>query len=219
MPGIVDRLADVRARDSVVLELGCGGGLLTGDLIAAGHRVIATDASPAILKLAAELVGDTAQEVRQLTLPIDPLPRADAIVAVGHPLNYLASAQEVDDALLAIADALRPDGRLALDICDMEWGRARRDMAPLGRAGPDWAIITEFSTPAADRFVRDITTFLPNNDGSWRRGHEFHENVLVDTARIPSLFETHGIQAHVGSSFGTEQLPEGLRVITGHRRG
>ena len=88
------------------LSWGCGSGLLTGELIAAGHRVIATDASPAILKLAAELVGDTAQEVRQLTLPIDPLPRADAIVAVGHPLNYLASAQEVDDALLAIADAL-----------------------------------------------------------------------------------------------------------------
>lgn len=217
-PGIIDRLADVRARDGVVLELGCGSGLLTRELIAAGHRVIATDASPAMVDLTAELVGDTAQEVRQLTLPIDAMPRADAIVAVGHPLNYLASAREVDDALVAIADALRPDGRLALDICDLEWGRARRDMAPLGRAGPDWAIITEFSTPSADRFVRDITTFVPNNDGSWRRGHEHHENVLVDTARIPSLLETHGIQAHVGSSFGTERLPEGLRAITGRRR-
>src|SRR5438105_15705228 len=44
-PGIVDFLAPVRARDGLVLELGCGTGLLTRELIAAGHRVIATDAS------------------------------------------------------------------------------------------------------------------------------------------------------------------------------
>ncbi len=87
-PGILEFLAPVRAREGLVLELGCGSGVLTRELIAAGHRVIATDASPAMLELTHELV-DGAAEVRQLTLPDDPLPDADAIVAVGHPLNYL----------------------------------------------------------------------------------------------------------------------------------
>ena len=35
--------------------------------------------------------------------------------------------------------------------------------------------------PAPDVFVRDITTFLRNDDGSWRRDDERHENVLLDT--------------------------------------
>lgn len=215
-PGILDLLAPVRARQGLVLELGCGSGVLTRELIAAGHRVIATDASPAMLEIARELVGG-AGDVRQLTLPDDPLPDADAIVAVGHPLNYLPDADAIDRALVAIADALRPDGRLAFDICDREWGAARQDASNLGRSGPDWAIITEFSRPSPDRFVRDITTFLANDDGSWRRDDEHHENILVDTAGIPRLLRAHGIHARVSCAFGTETLPAGLRVVTGHR--
>ena len=52
--GILDLLAPLRGRD--VLELGCGSGLLTRHLVDAGHRVVATDASPAMVDLAAEHV-------------------------------------------------------------------------------------------------------------------------------------------------------------------
>src|ERR1700729_607658 len=125
-PGIVEILAPVRARRGLVLELGCGTGLLTRELLAAGHRVIATDASPAMLDIARDLIGDAAQDVRQLTLPDDPLPRADAIVAVGHPVSYLPDAAAIDRAIIAMAGALRPRGLLAFDVCDLAWGEARR---------------------------------------------------------------------------------------------
>jgi SAM-dependent methyltransferase len=216
-PGIIDILSSVRARRGLVLELGCGTGLLTQELVAAGYRVLATDASPAMLEIARDLVGDRVEELRQLTLPDDPLPQADAIVGIGHPINYLLDAGAIDRALIAIAEAVRPDGLIAFDICDLEWGRARRDAPNLGRTGPDWAIITEFSTPSPDRFVRDMTTFVPNGDGSWRRDSERHENVLVDTARIPELLKWHGVDANIRASFGTEILPAGLHVVVGHR--
>jgi SAM-dependent methyltransferase len=218
-PGIVDFLAPVRARDGLVLELGCGTGLLTRELIAAGHRVIATDASEAMLAIARELVGESAEDVRRLTLPGDPLPQADAIVAVGHPLNYLPDAGAVSRALAAIAGALRPGGRLAVDLCDLEWAAARKDTPVMARVRPDWAIITEYSAPAPDRFVRDITTFVANPDGSWRRDGEHHENVLIDTALVPALLRRHGVHAEVRPSFGSETLPPGLRAITGHKPG
>jgi methylase of polypeptide subunit release factors len=47
-------LVPVLARNGLVLELGCGSGLLTRALVAAGHRLIATDASPAMLEIARE---------------------------------------------------------------------------------------------------------------------------------------------------------------------
>jgi SAM-dependent methyltransferase len=215
--GIIAFLEPVRYSGGIVLELGCGSGLLTRELVEAGHRVIATDASPAMLKLAKERLAEAALEIHQLALPDDPLPPADAIVAVGHPLNYLPDAASIQRALVAIAHALNPGGRLALDMCDLEWGRARTDAANLGRAGPDWAIITEFSTPTPDRFVRDMTTFIPNPDGSWRRDSEHHENTLIDTASIPDLLKPHGIDARVATAFGQETLPVGLHVITGTR--
>ena len=213
-PGILELLSPVRG--GLVLELGCGSGALTRHLLAAGHTVVATDASPAMLELAREELGGGV-DLRPLTLPDDPLPAADAIVSVGHVISYLPDSAAIDRALARMAEALRPGGVLAIDICDLEWGQARAGAENLGRVGPDWAVITEFSTPAPDRFVRDITTFVPDGAGAWRRGHERHENVLVDTSLIPALLSRHGVQARVGSSFGSEQLPPGLRTVIGVR--
>jgi SAM-dependent methyltransferase len=215
-PGIAALLAPVRARDGLVVEVGCGSGLLTRHLLDGGHRVLATDASPAMLELAGQLAPD-AEDVRQITLPDDPIPPADAIVGVGHALNYLPDEAAVDRALVAIAEALRPGGVLAIDLCDLAWGEARRDWSSRGRVRDDWAIITQFSVPAANRFVREMTTFVRNDDGSWRRDDERHDNVLIDTTRVPALLATHGVEAHVAASFGSEELPTGLRTLIGHR--
>jgi SAM-dependent methyltransferase len=215
-PGIVALLGPVRDRRGLVVELGCGSGLLTRHLLDAGHRVVATDASPAMLELA-RAGAPGAEDVRQVRLPDDPIPDADAIVSVGHALNYLPDEAAIDRAFVAIAHALRPGGVLAIDVCDLEWGAARRGVATHGRVGQDWAIITETSTPAANRFVREMTIFVKNDDGSWRRDDERHDNVLIDTTLVPGLLAQHGVEAQVRPSFGTEQLPTGLRAIIGHR--
>ena len=215
-PGILERLRHIRERDGLVVELGCGSGLLTRHLLAAGHRVVATDASPAMLDLAHEVAVD-AEGIRQVVLPDDPLPDADAIVSVGHVLNYLTDEPAIRRALVSIAAALRPGGVLAIDLCDLEWGAARRDAPNIGEVGDDWAVVTRFSIPSPDRFVREITTFLRNQDGSWRRDNERHDNVLIDTALVPALLEENGLQAAVEASFGKERLPVGLRAIIGHR--
>ena len=216
-PGVLKLLEPVLARDGLVLEIGCGSGLLTRHLVEAGHRVIATDASPAMLEVARDYLDADAPELRRLGLPDDPLPEVDAIVGIGHPISYLPDAATIERALVAIAHALRPGGLLTFDICDLSWGTARRDAIGQGRIGPDFAIITEFSTPSPDRFVRDMTTFLPNGDGSWRRESEHHENTLIDTSRLPERFAALGISAEIRYAFGEETLPEGLHVVVGTR--
>ena len=65
--------------------------------------------------------------------------------------------------------------------------------------------------------MRQITTFVPAGDGSWRRDDETHHNVLIDTARVPALLAAERVQVTVSSAFGTEQLPAGLRVLIGRR--
>ena len=97
-PGILDLLSPVRG--GLVLELGCGSGALTRHLLAAGQRVIATDASPDMLALARAALGESA-DLRLLTLPGDPLPAADAMVSTGHVMSYLPDAAAVEAALVA----------------------------------------------------------------------------------------------------------------------
>jgi SAM-dependent methyltransferase len=213
-PGILDHLA--RVRGGLVLELGCGAGAMTRHLLAAGHRVIATDASAAMVELARAALGADV-DVRQLVLPDDPLPSADAIVSVGHVISYLPDAAAVDRALAAMAGALRRGGVLAFDVCDLELGRIRAGELPVGRAGADWAVIAEFAAPVTDRVVREITTFAPDGAGAWRRGRERHEYVLIDASLIPARLASSGVTATVASAFGTAELPPGLRAVTGVR--
>ena len=215
-PGIIERLAPVRERNGLVLEFGCGSGLLTRYLVDAGFRVLATDASPAMLELA-RATAPGAEAIERLTLPVDPVPGVDAVVGIGHPLNYLPSAADVDAALVALARALRPGGVFATDLCDFEWAATRVDQPDLARVGDDWAIISRFSVPTPDRYVRDMATFLRNADGSWRRDDEHHDNVMIDTARVPALLEAEGVEAEVRRSFGTEELPVGLYAVVGGR--
>jgi SAM-dependent methyltransferase len=218
-PGILTLLEPVRAAGGIVLEIGCGSGLLTRHLLDAGHRVVATDASPAMLELAREVAAG-AEDIRLLVLPDDPLPEADAIVGVGHALNYLPDEPSIDRALVAIAGALLPGGILAIDLCDLGYAEARGDEPPSrGWVGDDWAIVTEFSVPSPDRFIRQMATFVRNEDGSWRRDDERHDNVLLDTSRVPALLAAHGVEARIGDSFGSESLPVGLHTVTGRRPG
>jgi SAM-dependent methyltransferase len=216
-PGILRLLEPVRAGEGLVVELGCGSGLLTRHLVAAGHRVIATDASPAMLALA-HATADGAEAIERLTLPDDPIPAADAIVSVGHALSYLPDEASIDRALRAIASALRPGGILAIDLCDLAWGRARRDQRPHGWVGEDWALVTRFPFEAEDRYIREMTTFTRERDGSYRRDDERHDNVLIDTSRVPAFLDALGIDAQVRPSFGDEELPEGLVAIVGRKR-
>ena len=80
----------------------------------------------------------------------------------------------------------------------------------------EWAIITERSKPSPDTFVRQMAVFLRNEDGSWRRDDERHQNVLIDTSLVPELLAARGVRATVETSFGGGvQLQDGLHAIVG----
>jgi SAM-dependent methyltransferase len=217
-PGVLAILEPVRVRGGTVLEIGCGSGLLTRYLVDAGHRVIATDASPAMVDLARSYAPG-ADAVQVLALPHDAVPPADAIVSVGHALSYLDSEADLHASLGALAAALRPGGTLAFDLCDLRWGEVRVGRPPQVWSENDWLLVTRTSVPTPDLFRRDMTMFV-RNDGTdtWRRTEERHDNVLVDTTTIPPLLARHGVDAEVRPAFGDEELLDGLVAIVGTRR-
>lgn len=209
-PGILALLEPVKARDGLVVEVGCGSGLLSRHLVDAGHRVIATDASPAMLDLARSYVPD-ALDHRVVALPHDPLPEADAVVSTGHALSYLPSRDLLEEALVACARALRPGGVLALDLEDLTTRDAQMARPPSGWVGDDWALVIERVSDRPDHFARDQTIFVQEADGRYRRERERHDNVLIDVhAVVRPLLEAEGLAVEVRKSFGTETNMEGL---------
>ena len=164
--------------------------------------MVATDASPDMLALARAALGPDA-DLRLLALPGDPLPAADAIVSVGHAISYLPDAAAVERGADGLGRRAAPGRGAAIDI--WTWttgrsGRASRRSPGSRRTGPSSRV-----SPRRPRtgFVRYITTFVPDGAGAWRRGGEHHENVLVDTSRIPALLAGHGVRARSARRSGT----------------
>jgi SAM-dependent methyltransferase len=131
-PGVLALLEPVRQRGGLIVELGCGSGLLTRHLLDAGPRVIATDASPAMLDLAREhAVG--AEDIYQVVLPDDPLPpRMQSSPSVTSstisPMNPPSITHSPPPP------ALRPGGVFAIDLWDLEWGQSRLDLPTAGHS-------------------------------------------------------------------------------------
>jgi len=207
-PGLLDLLEP----NVDVLEIGCGSGALTKHLLAPGHAVLATDASEAMVELAETTVPQA--EILQLTLPNDDIPPSSAIVSVGHAVNYLASADEIQRAISALANALEPDGLLVLDICDLTYGDTRQGVNHASVEGDGWsmAVTTIFEPPA--RFVRGMTTTTALEDGSTRQDHETHINVLVDVNAVAESLRNEGFDVCIGRSLGDYTLPDGMYVLT-----
>jgi hypothetical protein len=66
--------------------------------------------------------------------------------------------------------------------------------------------------PAGHQSLVQMAIFVRNDDGTWRRDDERHDNVLIDTALLPGLLADHRVEATVAASFGAETLPVGLRA-------
>lgn len=110
-PAMLDLIGDVAGKD--VLDVGCGSGYYTSALVEAGACVTAFDASPTLVDLAREQVGDRAQlrvaDVEQPLAWIDDGSFDIAVMAlVLHHLEDRVSA------LSEIRRVLRPGGHLVL---------------------------------------------------------------------------------------------------------
>ena len=197
--GVVSRLADRRT----LVELGCGSGSLTRHLLEAGHTVLATDASPAMLDLAIREVPEA--NPRLLELPDDPIPSAEAVVALGHVFNYLASEDEIAKGLTAAAAA----GDLFLtDMLDVSYGESRPEPVEFHHEGEGWNLWTVNRLETPRLVVRKMT--IETETGVT---NEIHRNVLVDVAEMASTIRGQGHNVSLSRSFGDETLPPGFLVL------
>ena len=98
-----------------MLDLCCGTGLLAGELIERGYRVVGVDASDAMLGLARERLGPDVA-LSRMTLPDLVVEGVfDAAVCTFDGLNYL-TPDDFRLTMAAVAGRLRPAGWLVFDL-------------------------------------------------------------------------------------------------------
>lgn len=100
---------------SRILDLGCGTGVFLEKAMAAGFDAIGLDASAEMVSIAARRVGS--DRVRRAQMQdLDEVGIYDSIVSLCWSFNYVSSFVEAEEVLNRMFKALKPSGRLILQI-------------------------------------------------------------------------------------------------------
>jgi SAM-dependent methyltransferase len=194
----------------LVLDLGCGSGIMAGAVASAGYDVLGIDISEAMIALARKRV--PRGQFRVESILSAELPPCVAVAAIGECLNYLFDASNTISKLnrlfRRIHAALAPGGLFLFDVA--EPGRVpgagpRRSYWE----GEDWAVLV---TSEEDRnsgvLTRRITSFRRARE-LYRRDQEVHRQRLFQRTALASELRAIGFRVRILRSYGPLQFGPG----------
>lgn len=206
-------LAEILRRSGIthglVVDLGCGSGILARELTRAGYEVLGIDQSASMIELARDKAPTARFQLASLLRA--KLPPCDAVTSIGECLNYTFdprnSKRELARLFRRVYDALRPGGLFIFDVAGP--GRApapRKDC----RAGPDWAILSQSEEDRRHAVLtRRITTFRKVGN-SYRRGQETHRLRLYKSSEVARELRRVGFTVRILRGYGQLRFPGGL---------
>ena len=169
---------------SSVLDLCCGTGILAGELIARGYRVVGVDAADAMLALARERLGPDVA-LSRMTLPDMTVEGVfDAAVSTFDGFNYL-TPDELRQTMAVVAHRLRPGGWLVFDLhtdAMMDFTIANPDVA--GESAGNSFVISSTVDPVARTCDTTIELTRPRDGDPFSEQHRqyFHADEDVRAA-------------------------------------
>jgi SAM-dependent methyltransferase len=207
-PELVAILRRHGIRRGLVVDAGCGSGVLAAHLVDAGYRVLGIDASAAMIELARARAPRA--KFRVASIPSVRFPRCSAIVAINEVVNYVATRGHAAHALgrfIARAhQALLPGGLLIFDFLA---SAERRTYAGKSRSGADWAIVVRAETNRSGRVLTRHLTMFRKTGGEYRKSFETHRLRIYDREAVRQKLTRAGFAVTMRRSYGRLRLLPG----------
>ena len=180
------------AHCGLIVELGCGSGVATRELAAAGYQMWGVDISPSMIELAKAHVPAARFEVASI-YDVQ-VPPCQAVLAIGEIFNYETgnrSDARLGELLRRVANSLRPDGFLLFDVSTP--GRIASSKPERVIDTADYTMWTRTTEdPAAGTLTRHTVTFARTGE-DYRRSEEVHVLRLLDDSEVTKLLRQAGL--------------------------
>ena len=209
-PVLVNALRRGRITGGLVVDLGCGSGILSGYLTQAGYRTLGIDISERMVVLARKHV--PGGEFRVESLLSAELPRCVAVAAVGECLNYLFDRANTTPNLVKllrrIHSALEPGGLFILDVAESGRGRAA-NRARVFVEGEDWAVLVANEEDIRNRILTKRITSFRRVGELYRRDHEIHRQRLIARSELSRQLREIGFRVRGLAGYGPLEFGRG----------
>lgn len=215
---VLDRLRQSGGPEGLLIDLGCGSGILAEQISAAGYEVMGVDLSSHLLSLARQRA-PRARFILGSLYEVE-LPAAAAVTMIGECINYVVEdrpeAEDLQALFGRVHDALRPGGFVLFDAAAP--GRVPGGSHKTFTQAPEWSVLIDQRESARDGLVREITTFRRVGD-LYRREDEAHRLRLWPEHLVEGLLAQAGFAVERFDRYDDVALPEGLLGYVGRKPG
>jgi SAM-dependent methyltransferase len=210
-PVLLDALRRRGLASGLIIDLGCGSGILAEAVSAAGYDVLGIDISGAMVALARVRVPDG--QFREGSLLTAELPPCVAVAAIGQCFNYLFDSGNTERALRKlfrrVYGAIGKGGLFVFDVA--EPGRVpgpgpRRTYIE----GDGWAVLVTAEEDRRHRLLTRRNTSFRKVGELYRRDEEIHRLRLLRRTELAGQLRGTGFRVRILSGYGP------LRFAPGH---
>ena len=210
-PALLGMLRERGILRGLVVDLGCGSGILARKLCDAGYDVLGVDQSVAMSAIAHKQAPDA--QFRQGSFLSFKLPPCVAVTAIGECFNYLFDRRNTKPSLLGLVhrvhEALLPGGLFVFDVAGP--GRVIGPGTQRSfREAKDWAVLVETEEdPKRMLLTRRITCFRRVGN-LYRRDEEVHRLRLYTRSELARQLRRCGFRVRTLRGYGPMRFPPGL---------
>jgi len=204
-----------KVQNGLVVDLGCGGGVLAEILTQAGYHVLGIEISENMLKLARQRAPKT-QFIRGSLFQAK-LPECVAVTAIGQCVNYQfdrRSKSGLAGLFRRIYCALSPGGVFLFDV--VEPGRVSKPPS-LHFEGKDWAILVDKEEDIRRHVLTRRMTMFRKSGRLFRRSEEVHRQRLYPLTEIRGELISAGFRVRRLPGYGNEHFPSGRAAFAARK--
>lgn len=179
-----------------VLDLACGTGSLTAELMGRGYEMIGVDRSAEMLSVAAEKCRDRAGEppifLCQSMEKLDLYGTIDACVCCLDSVNYVTSPRTLRKAFQRVHLFLMPGGLFLFDINTPDKLRGLDGGMFIDETDDAYCVWRAEYSPRRRICTYGMDIFRLEEDGRWSRGEEVHEEYAYEPDELEEYLREAG---------------------------
>ena len=179
-----------------VLDLACGTGRLTAELMGRGYEMVCADRSAEMLSVAAEKCRDLAGEppvfLCQSMEKLDLYGTVDACVCCLDSVNYVTSPRKLKKAFQRVHLFLMPGGLFLFDINTPDKLRGLDGGMFIDETDDAYCVWRAEYAPRRRICTYGMDIFRLEPDGRWSRGEEVHEEYAYEPDELEEYLREAG---------------------------
>lgn len=181
-----------------ILELGCGTGNITLELLKMGYEVVGIDISEEMLEIAREKTADFGEKAILITQDITDMDfdvyEIDCVMACNDTFNYIVEKEELASLLSYLYPRMKKGGQLVFDISSRYKLEHILGNNVFGESFEDWAYLWENFYDEQERLITMEINLFTQEEGAYRRDIETHYQRAYTKEEIIDLLKKTGFR-------------------------